>query len=71
LTHLANVMSVADVLAPVKARPLVPSAMVMSAPLAPAGTQGAGRLVTAATAEEAAADAEDAAEAVRDVAEAI
>lgn len=49
-------MSLAEVLAPVNARPPVPSAIVISAPLAPAGTQGEGRVKVEVADVEVAAD---------------
>jgi hypothetical protein len=49
--HLANVMLSSDMEAPVRARPVVPSAIVTSAPPAPAPTQGEGRETDAADAD--------------------
>lgn len=46
-------MSSVEIKAPDKARPVVPSAMVMTAPLAPAPTHGAGRAVETAEATDA------------------
>jgi hypothetical protein len=54
-------MSSAEVMAPVRARPVVPSAMVTRAPLEPAATHGEGRVVARAWAAAAEAEAEAAA----------